>query len=103
MLLSLCCGVSRVLAVLAPSLLGLASLVTSLLETTEGGFMRVFQAGLLVPVAVGPIIGGGISGSLGWRAIFWFLTIYSGVFLVSLLVLLPDTAVASGEWECETI
>jgi predicted MFS family arabinose efflux permease len=53
--------------------------------------MGIFQAGLLVPVAVGPIIGGGIAGSLGWRAIFWFLAIYSGVFLVSLLVLLPET------------
>ncbi|KAJ5092545.1 hypothetical protein NUU61_007415 [Penicillium alfredii] len=57
----------------------------------RGGFMGIFQAGLLVPVAVGPVIGGGIAGSLGWRAIFWFLTIYSGVFLVSLLVLLPET------------
>ncbi|CAG8364745.1 unnamed protein product [Penicillium salamii] len=57
----------------------------------RGGFMGIFQAGLLVPVAVGPVIGGGISGSLGWRAIFWFLAIYSGVFLVSLLVLLPET------------
>lgn len=57
----------------------------------RGGFMGIFQAGLLVPVAVGPIIGGGIAGSLGWRAIFWFLTIYSGVFLVSLLVFLPET------------
>ncbi|OBT67185.1 hypothetical protein VE03_02622 [Pseudogymnoascus sp. 23342-1-I1] len=57
----------------------------------RGGFMGIFQAGLLVPVAIGPVIGGGIAGSLGWRAIFWFLTIYSGVFLASLLVLLPET------------
>lgn len=57
----------------------------------RGGFMGIFQAGLLVPVAVGPVIGGGIAGSLGWRAIFWFLTIYGGIFLVSLLVLLPET------------
>ncbi|KAL3472965.1 putative MFS multidrug transporter [Aspergillus californicus] len=68
----------------------------------RGGFMGIFQAGLLVPVAVGPVIGGGIAGSLGWRAIFWFLTIYSGVFLVSLLVLLPETLrslVANGSLE----
>lgn len=57
----------------------------------RGGFMGIFQAGLLVPVAVGPIIGGGIAGSLGWRSIFWFLTIYSGIFLLFLLVLLPET------------
>ena len=47
--------------------------------------MGVFQSGLLVPVAVGPIIGGVIADKFGWRAIFWFLTIYSGVFLLSLI------------------
>ncbi|KAI0025572.1 MFS general substrate transporter [Xylariomycetidae sp. FL0641] len=57
----------------------------------RGGFMGIFQAGLLVPVAVGPVIGGALAGSLGWRAIFWFLTIYSGVFLVLLVLLLPET------------
>lgn len=53
--------------------------------------MGWFQAGLLVPVAVGPVIGGAIAGSLGWRAIFWFLTIYSACFLVCLLLFLPET------------
>ena len=57
----------------------------------RGGLMGIFQAGLLVPVAIGPVIGGAIAGSLGWRAIFWFLTIYSGIFLVVLLFLLPET------------
>lgn len=53
--------------------------------------MGIFQAGLLAPVAVGPVIGGALAGSLGWRAIFWFLTIYSGVFLLLLIILLPET------------
>ncbi|KAG7289356.1 hypothetical protein NEMBOFW57_005723 [Staphylotrichum longicolle] len=57
----------------------------------RGGFMGIFQAGLLVPVAVGPIIGGALAGSLGWRAIFWFLAIYSGAFLVCLALLMPET------------
>lgn len=57
----------------------------------RGGYMGIFQAGLLVPVAIGPVIGGAIAGSLGWRAIFWFLTIYSGVFLCLLIILLPET------------
>lgn len=57
----------------------------------RGGFMGIFQAGLLVPVAVGPVIGGALAESLGWRSIFWFLAIYSGVFLILLLVLLPET------------
>ncbi len=57
----------------------------------RGGFMGIFQAGLLMPVAVGPIIGGAIAGTLGWRAIFWFLTIFSGVFLLVLVLVLPET------------
>ena len=57
----------------------------------RGGFMGIFQAGLLVPVAVGPVIGGALAGSLGWKAIFWFLAIYSGVFLLLLIILLPET------------
>lgn len=57
----------------------------------RGGFMGIFQAGLLVPVAAGPVIGGAVAGTLGWRAIFWVLTAYSGAFLIAMLVLLPET------------
>ncbi|KAJ5223823.1 hypothetical protein N7468_008365 [Penicillium chermesinum] len=57
----------------------------------RGGFMGIFQAGLLVPVAVGPVIGGALAGTLGWRSIFWFLAIYSGSFLIVLLIFLPET------------
>ncbi|KAJ5732142.1 hypothetical protein N7493_003623 [Penicillium malachiteum] len=57
----------------------------------RGGFMGIFQAGLLVPVAIGPVIGGALAGTLGWRAIFWLPVIYSGVFLIALLILLPET------------
>ncbi|OHE98221.1 major facilitator superfamily transporter [Colletotrichum orchidophilum] len=57
----------------------------------RGGYMGVFQAGLLVPVAVGPVIGGALAGSLGWRSVFWFLVIYCGIFLTFLVLLLPET------------
>ncbi|KAF2017871.1 MFS general substrate transporter [Aaosphaeria arxii CBS 175.79] len=57
----------------------------------RGGYMGIFQAGLLAPVAIGPIIGGALAASLGWRAIFWFLAIYSGVFLIILFAFLPET------------
>ncbi|KAL7796087.1 major facilitator superfamily domain-containing protein [Trichoderma ceciliae] len=60
-------------------------------RANRGSLMGIFQAGLLVPVAVGPVIGGAIAGSLGWRAIFWFLTAYGGGFLLLLIVLLPET------------
>ncbi|KAH7138704.1 major facilitator superfamily domain-containing protein [Dendryphion nanum] len=57
----------------------------------RGGYMGIFQSGLLAPVAIGPVIGGALAGSLGWRSIFWFLAIYAGIFLLLLLLLLPET------------
>lgn len=57
----------------------------------RGGYMGYFQAGLLLPVAFGPLIGGALASSLGWRAIFWFLAIYAITFLVVLVTLLPET------------
>ncbi|KAA8917398.1 hypothetical protein TRICI_000421 [Trichomonascus ciferrii] len=39
----------------------------------------------------GPVIGGALAGSLGWRATFWFLTIYGAVFLILLILVLPET------------
>ncbi|KAL7810261.1 MFS general substrate transporter [Trichoderma aethiopicum] len=60
-------------------------------RANRGGLMGIFQGMSLVPVAIGPVIGGAIAGSLGWRAIFWFLTAYGGGFLVLLVVFLPET------------
>ncbi|KAI1756751.1 major facilitator superfamily domain-containing protein [Xylaria castorea] len=75
------------------STIAVGSAVIGDITTREerGGYMGFFQAGLLAPVAVGPVIGGAIAASLGWRAIFWFLTIYSGAFLVLLAISLPET------------
>ncbi|KAI8947712.1 major facilitator superfamily domain-containing protein [Xylaria longipes] len=75
------------------STIAVGSAVIGDITTREerGGYMGVFQAGLLAPVAIGPVIGGAIAASLGWRAIFWFLTIYSGAFLVLLIISLPET------------
>jgi MFS family permease len=61
------------------------------LREDRGGYLGIYQAGLLSPLAIGPILGGIFSQTLGWRAIFWFLTIYSGIFLVLLFFFLPET------------
>jgi MFS family permease len=57
----------------------------------RGGYLGIYQAGLLVPLAIGPILGGVFAQTLGWRAIFWFLVIYSASFLFALFFLLPET------------
>ncbi|KAI1828451.1 major facilitator superfamily domain-containing protein [Xylaria intraflava] len=75
------------------STIAVGSAVIGDITTREerGGFMGIFQAGLLAPVAVGPVIGGALAASLGWRAIFFFLAIYCGAFLVVLILSLPET------------
>lgn len=39
----------------------------------------------------GPVIAGALTQGLGWRAIFWFLVILTGVYLVLVVFLLPET------------
>lgn len=41
--------------------------------------------------AIGPVLGGVFLETLGWRAIFWFLAIYAGVFLAFLALCFPET------------
>lgn len=57
----------------------------------RGHFIGIFSGASLIGNAFGPLIGGGISSSLGWRAIFWFLLIAAGVMLTSLGFLMPET------------
>lgn len=48
-------------------------------------------AGILMGPAFGPTIGGILAQYLGWRSIFWFLVIFSGVLLVLFIFLFPET------------
>ena len=57
----------------------------------RGGYLGIFGVGPLTGPSMGPIIGGILAQTLGWRSIFWFLTIFGGVFTVALLLLLPET------------
>lgn len=41
--------------------------------------------------AIAPIVGGIISQFLGWRWLFWFLTILTAVFLVPFAIFFPET------------
>ncbi|KAI0034181.1 MFS general substrate transporter [Vararia minispora EC-137] len=57
----------------------------------RGGFIGFFAVGPMVGPSIGPIIGGGLAQSLGWRSIFWFLCITSGICAVVMLLILPET------------
>ena len=58
----------------------------------RGSYMGFVTAGSLLGPSIGPVIGGLLSQYLGWRAIFWFLVIFSGAFMVPFLIFFPETA-----------
>ncbi|KGO76945.1 Kynureninase [Penicillium italicum] len=58
----------------------------------RGSYMGFVTAGSLMGPSVGPVIGGLLSQYLGWRAIFWFLTIFAATFMVPFLIFFPETA-----------
>lgn len=60
----------------------------------RGKWFGLVTAGSLLGPSLGPAIGGLLAEKLGWRAIFWFLGILAGVFLVPLLIFFPET----GTW-----
>ncbi|ODO09248.1 hypothetical protein I350_02848 [Cryptococcus amylolentus CBS 6273] len=57
----------------------------------RGTYAALFQSGALLGPALGPLIGGILTQTLGWRSIFWFLVIATGVILVPLTLFLPET------------
>lgn len=59
--------------------------------------------GVTLGPAIGPVAGGLITEHLGWRALFWFLVILSGVLFLLILAFLPETCrsvVGNGSIPC---
>ena len=49
------------------------------------------HAALLVSVPAGPIVGGFAGEALGWRWVFWLMTMFTGALTVVALALMPET------------
>jgi MFS family permease len=58
----------------------------------RGKYLGPVAAGIMLAPAIGPTIGGLLAQYLGWRSIFWFLAIISGVYLVVYTIFMPETA-----------
>lgn len=73
--------------------IALAFAIVSDISTSaeRGKYMGYAGAGILCGPAFGPTIGGILAQYLGWRSIFWFLAIFSGVLLVLFVFLFPET------------
>ncbi|MCJ1355498.1 MAG: hypothetical protein MMC33_005490 [Icmadophila ericetorum] len=75
------------------STVALANAVVADITTTaeRGIYIGIASAGAFLGPSFGPIIGGLLSHYLGWRSIFWFLTIFAGIFFIPLLFAFPET------------
>ena len=57
----------------------------------RGKYMGIVGAGINIGPALSPVLGGVLAQYLGWRAIFWFCLIFSGVWLVPYVLSVPET------------
>ncbi|KAK3171030.1 hypothetical protein OEA41_003114 [Lepraria neglecta] len=57
----------------------------------RGKFMGIAQFGPMAAPAIAPAIGGILTQFLGWRWLFWFLTILAVVYLIPLAIAFPET------------
>lgn len=79
-------GISSTVALSAATVADIAP------KSERGSSMGFVMSGTFVSQSVGPIIGGLLAQYLGWRSIFWFLTIAAGAFFIPLLFFMPETA-----------
>ncbi|KAF8441022.1 major facilitator superfamily domain-containing protein [Boletus edulis BED1] len=71
--------------------IGAATLADIYEPHQRGTKMGIYYSAPLLGPAIGPILGGGLTQGLSWRAIFWFLAIWGSVILSAFLFLFKDT------------
>ncbi|GIJ98261.1 hypothetical protein Aspvir_000377 [Aspergillus viridinutans] len=73
------------------AIVGTATTADVVSGAERGKYMAYTVLGATVGPALGPVVGGILSHYLGWRSSFWFLTIFAGVLLLLVVILLPET------------
>jgi multidrug resistance protein len=74
-----------------PGTLG-PGLIADLIPIEKRGFaMTIFAVGPTLGPSLSPVIGGIIAQKLGWRWIFWFISILAGVLTIVSALLLRET------------
>ncbi|KAF2097650.1 MFS general substrate transporter [Rhizodiscina lignyota] len=75
-------------AAIALSIAVVSDIATS---SERGKYTGYSQAGIVMGTAFGPTVGGLLAQYLGWRSIFWFLAIFSGVMCIIFTIFFPET------------
>jgi len=74
------------------AILGMAAVADIITRAERGKYMAYASMGVTLGPAFGPLIGGLLDQFLGWRSIFWFLTIFTGVMLILMILFFPETS-----------
>lgn len=72
-------------------LMGAATLADVYDPHQRGTMVGIYCSAPLLGPSIGPIMGGVLTQTLGWRAIFWFLAIWGGIMLAVSIFLFKDT------------
>ncbi|RSL50854.1 hypothetical protein CEP54_011719 [Fusarium duplospermum] len=70
---------------------GGGSIADMIVQEKRGTAMASFSIGPLLGPIIGPIIGGVVTDSLGWRWVFWIITIISGTITVVFFIFAVET------------
>ncbi|KAK3323317.1 major facilitator superfamily domain-containing protein [Cercophora scortea] len=68
-----------------------AVLADTITSAERGQYIGITVIPVVLAPSLGPVIGGLLSQYLGWRWIFWFLTIIASINLVAMLLFFPET------------
>ncbi|KAH0832263.1 MFS general substrate transporter [Lanmaoa asiatica] len=71
--------------------IGAATLADICEPHQRGTMMGVYYSAPLLGPSIGPILGGGLTQGLSWRAVFWFMVVLGGVIFSAFLFLFKDT------------
>jgi multidrug resistance protein len=72
--------------------LGSAVVADIITRAQRGKYIGYASMGVTLGPALGPIIGGLLNQYLGWRSIFWFLTIFAGSMMLLMILFFPETS-----------
>ncbi|OHW97730.1 major facilitator superfamily transporter [Colletotrichum incanum] len=60
-------------------------------NSERGAFIAFYQAIRNFSTAIGPVLGGALANSLGFRSVFIFLLVASSLILIAIVLFLPET------------
>lgn len=83
-----CFQSAGIAATVALSQAVIADTVTS---AERGKYIGITMLPIVLAPSLGPVLGGVLSQYLGWRSIFWFLTILAAITLVLMVFFFPET------------